>query len=91
MVESRFWFESVHWWVWKLFILTPVVNKNNTILLAPVQFARDHTVQERTRLKGEALIGSERRLTRPVHWFQFSAPVLARYICGDWMSASKTV
>ena len=79
MVESRFRFESVHWWVRKLFILTPVVNRNNTILLAPVQFARDHTVQERTRLKGEALIGSERRLTRQVHWFQFSVSVLARY------------
>ena len=35
--------------------------------------------KKRTRLKGEALIGSERRFTRPVHWFQFSVSVLARY------------
>ena len=66
-----------------------MVNRNNTILLAPVQSARDHTVQERTRLKGwakgvgwlrgGALIGSERRLTGPFPWFQFSVSVLARY------------
>ena len=56
-----------------------MVNRNNTILLAPVQSARDHTVQEMTRLKGEALIGSERRLTGSFPWFQFSVSVLARY------------
>ena len=42
--------ESVLWWDWKLLVLTPVLNRNNTILLAPMQSARDHTVQERTRL-----------------------------------------
>ena len=62
-----------------MLVLTPVLNWNNTILLAPVQSARDHTVQERTRLKGGALIGSERRLTGPFPWFQFSVSVLARY------------
>ena len=56
-----------------------MLNRNNTILLAPVQSARDHTVQERTRLKGGALIGSERRLTGPFPWFQFSVSVLAQY------------
>ena len=56
-----------------------MLNRNNTILLAPVQSARDHTVQERTRLKGGALIGSERLLTGPFPWFQFSVSVLAQY------------
>ena len=67
------------WWGWKLLVLTPVLNRNNTILLAPVQSARDHTVQERTRLIGGALIGSERLLTGPFPWFQFSVSVLAHY------------
>ena len=56
-----------------------MLNRNSTILLAPVQSARDHTVQERTRLKGGALIGSERLLTGPFPWFQFSVSVLAKY------------
>ena len=80
-IWSRYDFGLRAWsgWVRKLFILTPVVNRRNTVLLTPVESARDHTVQERSRVKGKALIGSERRLTRPVYWFQFSVSVLARY------------
>ena len=51
----------------------------NTVLLAPVQSARDHTVQERSRLKDETLVGSGQGLTGLVHWFQLSVPVLALY------------
>ena len=56
-----------------------MVNRKNTVLLAPVESARDHTVQERSRLKGETLVGSGHGLTGPVHWFQLSVSVLARY------------
>ena len=69
-----------------------MVNKKNTVLLAPVKSARDHTVQERSRLKGETfcgatkdekrgqwLVGSGQGLTGSVHWFQLSVSVLARY------------
>ena len=69
LVGSRFWLESVLWLGWKLFILTSVVNRKNTGLLAPVQSARDLTVQERSRPKSEALVGSGKRHTGPVHWF----------------------
>ena len=56
-----------------------MVNRKNTVLLAPVESARDHTVQERSMLKGETLVGSGQGLTGPVHWFQLSVSVLARY------------
>ena len=68
-----------------------MVNRKNTVLLAPVESARDHTVQERSRLKGETLVGSGQGLTGLVHWFQLSVPVLAHTICGNWTGASKTV
>ena len=67
------------WLGWKLLILTPVVNRKNMVLLAPVQSARDLTVQERSRSKSEALVGSGMRHTGPVHWFQLSISVLARF------------
>ena len=56
-----------------------MVNRKNTVLLAPVQSARDLTVQERSRPKSEALVGSGKRHTGPVHWFQLSISVLARF------------
>ena len=56
-----------------------MVNRKNTVLLAPVESARDHTVQERSRLKGETLVGSGQGLTGPVHWLHLSVSVLARY------------
>ena len=36
-------------------------------------------MQERSRLKCETLVGSGQGLTGPVHWFQLSVSVLARY------------
>ena len=56
-----------------------MVNRKNTVLLAPVESARDHIVQEKSRLKGETLVGSGQGLTGPVNWFQLSVSVLARY------------
>ena len=56
-----------------------MVNRKNTVLLAPVQSARDLTVQERSRPKSEALVGSGKRHTGPVHWFQLSISVHARF------------
>ena len=47
--------------------------------LAPVQSARDLTVRERSRPKSEALVGSGKRHTGPVHWFQLSISVFARF------------
>ena len=55
------------------------MNRKYTVLLAPVESAGDHTVQERSRLKCETLVGSGQGLTGPVHWFQLSLSVLARY------------
>ena len=56
-----------------------MVNRKNTVLLAPVESARDHTVQERSRRKGETLVGSGQGLSGPADWFQLSVAVLARY------------
>ena len=36
-------------------------------------------MQERSRPKSEALVGSGKRHTGPVHWFQLSISVLARF------------
>ena len=71
-----------------------MVNRKNTVLLAPVESARGHTVQERSRLKGGTLVdgghldrGSLVQFTGSSFQFQF----LHGTICGDWTGASKTV
>ena len=66
-------------WVGSCFILTPLVNRKNTVLLAPVQSARDLTVQERSMPKSETLVGNGMGHTGPVHWFQLSISALARF------------
>ena len=56
-----------------------MVNRKKAGLLASVESARDHTMQERRRLKGETLVGSGQGLIGPVHWFQLSVSVLVPY------------
>ena len=55
------------------------MNRKNTVLLAPVQSARDLTVQERSMPKSETLVGNGKGHTGPVHWFQVSISALARF------------